>query len=392
MNVLELFGMAMRTVISNPLRTILTMLGVIIGVASVITLVAIGQGTAAQIEKQYEGLGTNLIVVNLLGNGRAQQLDYNELMQIENLPEFAAFAPTINKSGANVKYDRTKKTYTVIGTNDRYLDVMKAEMETGRFITEADVENRSQVAIVGSTVAEELFGSLNPVGEEINIDGVVYTIVGKTKTKGSNSTGSSVDNSIFLPLVSAQRDFKLGSIRTLNIEAADKDNIAAAQTTIEAYLTNKFKSSDGYRVVNQDELMNARKEASTSLTNQLISVACISLLVGGIGIMNIMMVTVSERTREIGIRKSIGAKRRNILIQFLVEASVISGLGGLIGLLGGIALAIAWPHFNPSQTTKISMDVGLYAFLFSVLVGVIFGLYPANKASKLRPIDALRTD
>lgn len=392
MNVLELFGMAMRTVISNPLRTILTMLGVIIGVASVITLVAIGQGTAAQIEKQYEGLGTNLIVVNLLGNGRAQQLDYNELMQIENLPEFAAFAPTINKSGANVKYDRTKKTYTVIGTNDRYLDVMKAEMETGRFITEADVENRSQVAVVGSTVAEDLFGSLNPVGEEINIDGVVYTIVGKTKTKGSNSTGSSVDNSIFLPLVSAQRDFKLGSIRTLNIEAADKDNIAAAQATIEAYLTNKFKSSDGYRVVNQDELMNARKEASTSLTNQLISVACISLLVGGIGIMNIMMVTVSERTREIGIRKSIGAKRRNILIQFLVEASVISGLGGLIGLLGGIALAIAWPHFNPSQTTKISMDVGLYAFLFSVLVGVIFGLYPANKASKLRPIDALRTD
>jgi putative ABC transport system permease protein len=392
MNVLELFGMAMRTVISNPLRTILTMLGVIIGVASVITLVAIGQGTAAQIEKQYEGLGTNLIVVNLLGNGRAQQLDYNELMQIENLPEFAAFAPTINKSGANVKYDRTKNTYTVVGTNDRYLDVMKAEMETGRFITEADLENRSQVAIVGSTVAEDLFGSLNPVGEEINIDGFVYTIVGKTKTKGSNSTGSSVDNSIFLPLVSAQRDFKLGSIRTLNIEAADKNNIAAAQSTIEAYLTNKFKSSDGYRVVNQDELMNARKEASTSLTNQLISVACISLLVGGIGIMNIMMVTVSERTREIGIRKSIGAKRRNILIQFLVEASVISGLGGLIGLLGGIALAIAWPHFNPSQTTKISMDVGLYAFLFSVLVGVIFGLYPANKASKLRPIDALRTD
>jgi len=392
MNVLELFGMAMRTVISNPLRTILTMLGVIIGVASVITLVAIGQGTAAQIEKQYEGLGTNLIVVNLLGNGRAQQLDYNELMQIENLPEFAAFAPTINKSGANVKYDRTKNTYTVVGTNDRYLDVMKAEMETGRFITEADLENRSQVAIVGSTVAEDLFGSLNPVGEEINIDGFVYTIVGKTKTKGSNSTGSSVDNSIFLPLVSAQRDFKLGSIRTLNIEAADKNNIAAAQSTIEAYLTNKFKSSDGYRVVNQDELMNARKEASTSLTNQLISVACISLLVGGIGIMNIMMVTVSERTREIGIRKSIGAKRRNILIQFLVEASVISGLGGLIGLLGGVALAIAWPHFNPSQTTKISMDVGLYAFLFSVLVGVIFGLYPANKASKLRPIDALRTD
>jgi putative ABC transport system permease protein len=158
------------------------------------------------------------------------------------------------------------------------------------------------------------------------------------------------------------------------------------------YLTFKFKTDTGFQLVNQDELLNAKTQATNTLTNQLVSVALISLLVGGIGIMNIMMVTVSERTREIGIRKSIGAKRRNILFQFLVEATVISGIGGLIGLLIGIGISIGMPYFNPKQATKISLDICLYSFLFSVLVGIVFGLYPANKASKLRPIDALRFD
>lgn len=392
MNVLELFGMAFRTIRSNPLRTLLTMLGVIIGVSSVVTLVSIGQGTSEQIQKQYEGLGTNLIVANLLGNGRATQLSYDDLMQIEQLPEFAAIAPTITKNSANVKFDRTKKTYNVTGTNNRYLSMLKGELDTGRFITEADQENRSQVAVLGSQVASELFGDYNPVGEQLNIDGVYYTVVGKLKSKGSNLNGTSMDTTIFIPLVSAQRDLKQGSIRTTYIEAASEKDIPTAQATITQYLTYKFKSSSGFLLVSQDELVNARVQASSTLTNQLISVACISLLVGGIGIMNIMMVTVSERTREIGIRKSIGARRRNILIQFLVEAAVISGIGGLLGLAVGSGLSIALPMFNPNQATKLSFDIGLYAFLFSVLVGIVFGLYPANKASRLRPIDALRTD
>ncbi|OMF14056.1 macrolide ABC transporter ATP-binding protein [Paenibacillus sp. FSL H7-0331] len=392
MNPLELLYMALRTVTANPMRTVLTMLGVIIGVSSVVTLVAIGQGASAQIEKQYESLGTNLIVVNTLGNGRATQLDYDELMSLEQLPEIETIAPTMVKSNSNIKYDRIQEKYTVVGTNDRYLSLMKGEQASGRFVLEADMEFRNPVAVMGSTVAQYYFGTLDPIGEDINIDGIVFTIVGTLKTKGSNMSGVSLDNSVFVPLETARRAFKLGNIRTTYLEAPTKEELSAAQNTMKQYLSYKFKSESGFQLVNQDELMNARVAASSTLNNQLISVACISLLVGGIGIMNIMLVTVSERTREIGIRKSIGAKRRNILLQFLIEATVISGLGGIIGLLLGSGIAIAWPMINPKQTTQLSFEVSLYAFLFSVAVGMIFGLYPANKASKLRPIDALRTD
>lgn len=392
MRTIELLGMAMRTVTGNPMRSFLTMLGVIIGVSSVVTLVAIGRGSSEQIAKQYENLGTDTLVVNVMGTGRATQLDYNELMQLELFPEFATVAPTVSKNGANIKYDRTQEKYNVIGTNDRYLTLMKGEVEEGRNISQADLEFRTPVAVLGSEVADKYFGTVNPVGQQINIEGIVFTVVGKLKTKGSNISGTSIDKTVIVPLVTAQRVFKLGNIRTTFIEAKAKEQLSAAQTFVTRYLTNKFKSTSGFNILNQEELLSARMAATSTMTNQLISVAAISLLVGGIGIMNIMLVTVSERTREIGIRKSIGAKRRNILLQFLVEAVVISGLGGLLGLLLGIGISYALPLINPSQTTKVSWDIGLYSFLFSVLVGMVFGLYPANKASRLRPIDALRFD
>lgn len=392
MKVSELIAMALRTVIASPMRTMLTMLGVIIGVSSVVTLVAIGQGTSAKVEQQIEGLGSNLLVVNVLGTGRATQMDYDELMQFEQFPEFKTIAPTIVKNNSSVKYDRKIESFSLIGTNDRYLPITKAAMESGRFIAEADLEFRNHVAVLGSETSKTLFGFLDPVGEEINIDGAVFTVIGKLQEKGKNITGTSVDNSVIVPLETARRQFKLGSIRTTYIEATSKPDIYAAQQTMNQYLTYKFKSSQGFILYNQDEVLNTANQINNQFTYLLVGIACISLLVGGIGIMNIMMVTVSERTREIGIRKSIGAKRRNILLQFLVEATVISGLGGIVGLALGIVISLAIPHFYPNQATKISPDISLYAFLFSVAVGIIFGLYPANKASKLRPIDALRFD
>ncbi|MBD0382391.1 ABC transporter permease [Paenibacillus sedimenti] len=392
MRIWELFQMAMATVRSNPLRTILTMLGVIIGVSSVITLVSIGQGTSKSIEKQYEGLGANLLTVNLMGNGRATQLNYDEVMQLESTPGISAIAPTMTRGSTSIKYDRTTETYSVIGTNDRYLDLQKGKIASGRFLAQADLDYRNHVVVIGSDVANSFFGTEDPIDEEINVNGFVYTIIGVLQTKGSNTAGTSLDSAVIVPLPTMSRDFKLGSIRSAYVEAASGNDVSRVQTILQMYLTNKFKSTSGWNIFNSSELISARQTASSTLTNQLVAVAAISLLVGGIGIMNIMLVTVSERTREIGIRKSIGAKRRNILLQFLVEATLISGMGGLIGLILGVALSLAWPYINPSQETSLSLSVGLYAFLFSALVGVIFGLYPANKASKLKPIDALRFD
>jgi putative ABC transport system permease protein len=313
-------------------------------------------------------------------------------MQFEGFPEFKTVAPTVIQANTNLKYDRTQASYSLIGTNDRYMEITKSTMAQGRFISDADLQFRNNVVVLGSEVAKKFFGLLDPIGEDMNVNGVVFTVIGVLNPKGSNITGTSVDSTVFVPLETARRVFKLGFIRTTYIEAPTKDDIYKAQDTMTKYLTYKFKSATAFTLTNQDELLTAKTAATSTLTNQLVAVACISLLVGGIGIMNIMMVTVSERTREIGIRKSIGAKRRNILFQFLVEATVISGLGGLIGLLAGIGFAIAWPHFSPTQTTSISLNISVYAFLFSVLVGIIFGLYPANKASRLRPIDALRFD
>ncbi|MFD0677927.1 MULTISPECIES: ABC transporter permease [unclassified Paenibacillus] len=391
MRIMELMQMALKTVSANWMRTLLTMLGVIIGVSSVVTLVAIGKGTSAQIAKQYENMGTNLLVVNLLNQGRATQLNYSDIMTFEQFPEIAAIAPTVSSS-LNVKYDTTQESYSVLGSNERYMSILKASINKGRFITEADLDLRTNVAVLGATVSKELFGTTDPLDKIININGFQFTVVGLLNTKGSSIGGTSADDSVIIPLTTAQRQLSLGAIRTTYVEATTKEDITTAQSTLTSFLTYKFKSSSGFRFTNQDQLLSASTEASNTLTSQLVSVACISLLVGGIGIMNIMLVTVSERTREIGIRKSIGAKRKNILLQFLFEAVVISGLGGLIGLLIGVGLAKAWPYFNPKQMTVVSFDISMYAFLFSVLVGVIFGLYPANKASKLRPIDALRTD
>lgn len=392
MKLWELVRMALRTVVSNPMRSILTMLGVIIGVGSVVALVAIGQGSTAKVTDEISGLGTNLLVVNINSTGRATQLNYDELMQLEQFPEFNWVAPTISKGNSTIKYETTSSTYPVVGTNDRYGSMNKANMASGRFISEADLEFRNNVVVLGSDVSKTFFGFLDPVGQEIKVDGVVFTVIGVMEQKGKNINNTSMDTTVIMPLSTAQRQFKLGSLRTTYVEAKSKDDVALAEQTLKEYLYYKFKSDTGYEILNQNEMLKTQEAVASQMSYMLAGIACISLLVGGIGIMNIMLVTVSERTREIGIRKSIGAKRRNILFQFLVESVVLSGLGGVIGLLLGIGASAVIERINSGMPTQVSWWVSTAAFVFSVLVGIVFGLYPANKASKLRPIDALRFD
>lgn len=392
MKLWELVRMALRTVVSNPMRSILTMLGVIIGVGSVVALVAIGQGSTAKVTDEISGLGTNLLVVNVNSTGRATQLNYDELMQLEQFPEFNWVAPTISKGNSTIKYETTSSTYPVVGTNDRYGSMNKANMASGRFISEADLEFRNNVVVLGSDVSKTFFGFLDPVGQEIKVDGVVFTVIGVMEQKGKNINNTSMDTTVIMPLSTAQRQFKLGSLRTTYVEAKSKDDVALAEQTLKEYLYYKFKSDTGYEILNQNEMLKTQEAVASQMSYMLAGIACISLLVGGIGIMNIMLVTVSERTREIGIRKSIGAKRRNILFQFLVESVVLSGLGGVIGLLLGIGASAVIERINSGMPTQVSWWVSTAAFVFSVLVGIVFGLYPANKASKLRPIDALRFD
>jgi putative ABC transport system permease protein len=267
MRLTELIYMALRTVLANPLRTILTMLGVIIGVSSVVTLVALGKGTSEQIAKQYENLGTNMLVVNINGTGRATQLDYNELMQFEQFPEIDTIAPTMVKTGSNIKYDRAQEKYTLIGTNDRYLSITKAKVATGRFISQSDLDFRANVVVLGSEVSKKFFGYLDPIGEQINIDGFVFTVIGTLKEKGSNISGTSVDSTVIVPLETARRQLKLGTIKTTYFEAPTREAIYTAQDTIKQYLLAKFRSDQGFQLINQDELLNAKMAATNTLTN-----------------------------------------------------------------------------------------------------------------------------
>lgn len=385
------FSQAVRLAIagikSNKMRSFLTMLGVIIGVSTVIILVSVGQGSAQQVTGQIESLGSNLISVNIRGRGDVKGLSYQDALKLGDRPAVSGIAPTLS-GNVTVKYGTKEAETSLEGTNDQYAKVRNQKTGQGRFLLPVDIDYRQKVVLLGSEVSSKLFGFGNPLGQEVKINGVKFKVVGVLEKKGS-SFGGSGDDKVVIPITTAMRLLANPQISSISLQVKSKEDVDLVVSQLESALLRKFKDEDNYRVFNQAEMLSTMNQVTGTLTMMLGGIAGVSLLVGGIGIMNIMLVSVTERTREIGIRKAIGAKRRDILRQFLVEAVVISSMGGILGILVGILGSKAIGALM-NMTLVTSPQIMLLAFSFSVLVGVVFGLFPANKASRLKPIDALR--
>lgn len=384
----RLLKMAISSVWINKMRSFLTMLGIIIGISSVIVLVGIGEGTKQQVASQIESLGTNLITINITGN-RNTGLSKEELEELKTKPGIKDIAPALSQGNISIKANGKNTTTSLEASTANYSSIRKITASDGRFLNDRDEKNRYKVAVVGVDVANNIFGTTNVVGEKMYVNGYEFSIVGVLKSQGSSMSGSG-DDKIIIPLSTAQRILKTTVIKTFYVEAENKDKVSDAMGYLQLFLNNKYNNvTNSYRVFDQTSLLNTANETNDSLTVMLSGVAAISLLVGGIGIMNIMLVSVIERTREIGIRKAIGAKRKTILMQFLIEAIGISSLGGIIGVLIGYLGGYAAERIL-NIPIAISFNVVMLAFAFSAMVGIVFGMYPASKASKLNPIDALR--
>jgi putative ABC transport system permease protein len=388
---LQAVRLSFEAIWSNKLRSFLTMLGVIIGVFAVVALVSIGQGATATVTEQVEGMGANLITVNILGRGTQTALSLEEAIALGERVGIEAVAPLISNQGT-IKAGNDSLKLIVLGSTPEYQLVRNHFVQTGRFITSTDVNYRQKIAVIGTEVVSELFPFSNPIGAEIRIDGAVFTVVGVMEEKGgAEMTGGAVDNTVIIPVSTAQRLFQSPGVKTVYLQAESPQSTDRAVAAVEATLKYQFKDEDAYQVINQAQILDLVSEVTGTLTIMLGGIAGISLLVGGIGIMNIMLVSVTERTREIGICKALGAKRRDILYQFVVESAVISSLGGIIGVALGYSVVSVLSRLV-SLPAAFSLQVVVTAMLFSLFVGLFFGIYPANKAAKLNPIDALRAE
>ncbi|MDR1205240.1 MAG: ABC transporter permease [Peptococcaceae bacterium] len=388
MGVLQAFKMGISGVLGNKMRSLLTMLGVIIGVASVIVLVSLAAGATKGVTDRLQSMGSNLLTVNIRGRGNQGTLSLDDINKWADMEEILYIAPVVNGS-ALIKAGTETMQVTVEGSTAAYHEIGNLKVETGRGLCVLDDDSREHVAVIGSEVATELFGSALPVGESLRVFGLEYSIVGVLESQGSSIGGSS-DTRILIPFSTAQRALQSTGIRQVNIQARDAAAVDTVMETLETDLFMKYQNTDYYNIFNQSQLLETVTEATAMLSAMIGGIAGISLLVGGIGIMNIMLVSVTERTREIGVRKAIGAKKMDILTQFMIEAVVISATGGLIGVAGGIGLSMAVEQLFESLTTAISMPVIGIAFGFSLVVGIVFGVYPAWRASSLNPIEALR--
>ncbi len=397
---------ALRALKVNKMRSALTMLGIIIGVGAVITMLAVGMGASRQISEQMSTMGSNLLIVMpgsqtsgglRMGFGSQQTLNLNDAEAIEKeCPAVQDVAPILN-GAAQIVYGNLNWSTGIYGTSPGLLSVRDWPLAAGRSLTDEDVRSATKVALLGQTVVDNLFGGIDPLNQVIRIKKIPFRVVGVMSTKGQSVMGQDQDDTVFVPITTAQK--KLfgtsfpGMVRQIMVKARSSADLPVAEKEITDLLRQRHrigpKKDDDFTVRNLTQMMQAAEQSTQVMTLLLGAIASVSLLVGGIGIMNIMLVSVTERTREIGIRMAIGAKTWDIRLQFIMEAVILSLIGGIIGLIVGItgsevvSLAAGW-------RTDVSPFSALIAFAFSGMVGIFFGFYPAYKASLLNPIDALR--
>lgn len=392
MGFLQAYKMAIKSIRNNKVRSFLTMLGVIIGVSSVIAAVGFAQGSTKSITDTISSMGTNLIQVNITGRNSNRNVSYSQIKKFaeENSADIAAVAPQ-SSSTATVKYQTKNKETTVLGTSPDYQTIKSISAQQGRFLIQNDLDNMQRVAIVGTAVVKDIFEGGDPLGQKIKINGQLFSVVGVLEEK-DNGQDNGADDTVIIPVSVAQRLFRSETIRNFAIQATSPDTVESAMDKLNEFLTKTYKSSDAFRVFNQAEMLKSLDSMTGTMTAVLAGIAAISLIVGGIGIMNIMLVSVTERTREIGIRKAIGAKRKNIMVQFLIEAVILTGFGGVLGVAVGLFII----HFIIGGFKLVpevySIPWILISFGISLGVGVTFGLFPAYKASSLNPIEALRSE
>lgn len=388
MNIAGILKVAFKNIKNNKLRSVLTMLGLIIGIASVIVLVGIGSGATDDVTNQVQSLGTDILTINITSEDSS--IEYEKIDEILDLDNISKVAPYKNISSTVSRGSTTASKSTILATNDSYLDVTNTALAEGRTISQIDIKNKTKVCILGSEIATSLFNLSDPVGEAIKINGDKYTVIGVLEEQGT-SMGNNIDEMVLIPLTTAKYLGTDTSITNLYVKVENEDNIDRTIMTLENYIRSTLQiSSDYYSVSSQDSMIDTMESVSNTLSLLLGGIASISLIVGGIGVMNVMLVSVTERTKEIGIRKSLGAKRRDILFQFLVESLVLSVIGGIIGVISGIGIGNLVQNFG--YTFNASSKVILVSFSSSALIGLVFGIFPAYRAAGLNPIDALRTE
>lgn len=392
MGFMEAWKMAIKSILSKKGRSVLTMLGVIIGVGAVIAAVAYAQGTTKNITDSIASQGTNLVQIMITGRGSNRNVSYDQLKEFaaNNSDIIGGVAPSITSGGTTIKFGAlSMRTTTMLGTTPEYASINHQGVVSGRYILSTDVDQRQKVAVIGSAVVNELFKETDPLGQKIKINGYIFTVVGVLETVSTGQTNTQ-DDFVIIPVTVAQRISRNAIIRNFSVEAVDPEDVDTVVEKLEEFLYGIYRNESAYRVTNSAQMLETLNEVTGTMMALLGGIAAISLIVGGIGIMNIMLVSVTERTREIGIRKAIGAKRKNILVQFLIEAVVVTGLGGLMGIiLGVLVIKFIFGGFNivPEAYSVPWMTV---SFGISLGVGVLFGMFPAAKASRLNPIEALR--